>query len=192
MLSLEKLNGTINTEMQILESKNIRLRALEPADLKLLYKWENDSTIWEVSHTLKPFSIFILNQYLESSHLDIFETKQLRLVIEFIDTNTPIGLIDLFDFDPFHQRAGIGILINNKENKNKGFASEALQVFCNYAFCILKVHQLYCNITSTNEISLRLFTKQGFEIIGTKKDWIRSKNGWLDEYSLQKINPENF
>lgn len=178
--------------MQILESKIIRLRALEPTDLKLLYKWENDSTIWEVSHTLKPFSIFILKQYLESSHLDIFETKQLRLVIELIDTNTPIGLIDLFDFDPFHQRAGVGILINSKENKNKGFASEALQVFCNYAFRTLKVHQLYCNITATNEISLRLFTKLGFEIIGSKKDWIRSQNGWLDEFSLQKINPDNF
>ncbi|PKQ61089.1 GNAT family N-acetyltransferase [Labilibaculum manganireducens] len=177
--------------MQILEGKSIRLRALEPTDLKLLYKWENDSTIWEVSHTLKPFSIFILKQYLESSHLDIFETKQLRLVIELIETNTPVGLIDLFDFDPFHQRAGIGILINDTENKNKGFASEALQILCNYAFSILQVHQLYCNITVSNEVSLRLFTKQGFEIIGNKKDWIRSKNGWMDEYSLQKINPAN-
>ncbi|WP_218973179.1 GNAT family N-acetyltransferase [Labilibaculum manganireducens] len=181
----------MNTKMQILEGKSIRLRALEPTDLKLLYKWENDSTIWEVSHTLKPFSIFILKQYLESSHLDIFETKQLRLVIELIETNTPVGLIDLFDFDPFHQRAGIGILINDTENKNKGFASEALQILCNYAFSILQVHQLYCNITVSNEVSLRLFTKQGFEIIGNKKDWIRSKNGWMDEYSLQKINPAN-
>ncbi|MDM8158778.1 GNAT family N-acetyltransferase [Labilibaculum sp. K2S] len=181
----------MNTNMQILEGKSIRLRALEPTDLKLLYKWENDSTIWEVSHTLKPFSIFILKQYLESSHLDIFETKQLRLVIELIETNTPIGLIDLFDFDPFHQRAGIGILINETENKNKGFASEALQILCNYAFSTLQVHQLYCNITASNEVSLRLFTKQGFEIIGNKKDWIRSKNGWIDEYSLQKINPAN-
>ncbi|PKQ65933.1 GNAT family N-acetyltransferase [Labilibaculum filiforme] len=177
--------------MQILEGKNIRLRALEPTDLKLLYKWENDSTIWEVSHTTKPFSIFILKQYLESSYLDIFETKQVRLVIELIDSNTPIGLIDLFEFDVFHQRAGVGILINNAENKNKGFASEALEILCNYAFNTLLVHQLYCNITSANEISLRLFTKQGFEIVGTKKDWIRSKDGWLDEHNLQKLNPAN-
>ncbi len=192
MLSPGKLNGTMNTKMQILEGKNIRLRALEPSDLKLLYNWENNSTIWEVSHTLKPFSIYLLKQYLESSHLDIFETKQLRLVIELIDTNTAVGLIDLFDFDPFHQRAGVGILINSKENQNKGIASEALRIFCNYAFTTLQLHQLYCNITGANEISLRLFTKQGFEIIGNKKDWIRSKNGWMDEYSLQKINSKSF
>ncbi|WP_372751199.1 GNAT family N-acetyltransferase [Labilibaculum sp.] len=191
MHSPEKLNGITKTKMQILESKNIRLRALEPSDLKLLYAWENNSNIWEVSHTLKPFSIFILKQYLESSHLDIYESKQLRLVIEKAETNTAIGLIDLFDFDPFHQRAGIGILINNQEDKNKGYASEALQIFCKYAFTTLQLHQLYCNITANNEISLRLFTQEGFEIIGNKKEWIRSKEGWMDEYSLQKLNPKS-
>jgi diamine N-acetyltransferase len=187
----EKLNGTKTNKMQILEGKNIRLRALEPSDLKLLYAWENNSEIWEVSHTLKPFSIFILKQYLESSHLDIFETKQVRLVIEKSETKTPLGLIDLFDFDPFHQRAGVGILINDAEDKNKGYASEALQILSNYAFSTLQLHQLYCNITAKNKISLRLFTQQGFDVIGNKKEWIRSKEGWLDEYSLQKINPKS-
>lgn len=184
-----KSNGITNIKMQILENKNIRLRALEPTDLNLLYKWENDSSIWEVSHTLKPFSLFVLKQYLESSHLDIFETKQLRMVIELKESNTPIGLIDLFDFDPFHQRAGIGILINDKINQCKGYASEALATLCNYAFKTLQLHQLYCNITVKNENSLRLFQKHEFEIIGNKKDWIRSNDIWLDEYLLQKFNP---
>lgn len=178
--------------MQILENKNIRLRALEPTDLKLLYKWENDSTIWEVSNTLKPFSLFVLKQYLESSHLDIFETKQLRLVIEQMDNNKAVGLIDLFDFDPYHRHAGVGILIHNKENQQKGYASEALQSLCNYAFTVLKLHQLYCNIASNNENSLRLFKNQGFEIAGLKKDWINTAHGWKDEYLLQKINTKDF
>ena len=174
--------------MQVLNNKNIRLRALEPTDLKLLYKWENDSSIWEVSHTLKPFSLFVLKQYLESSHLDIFETKQLRLVIERADNKNPVGLIDIFDFDPYHRRAGVGILIHNKKNQQKGYASEALQTLCEYAFKVLQLHQLYCNITSKNENSLRLFQNNGFEIIGSKKDWINTSDGWLDEYLLQKIN----
>ena len=46
--------------MQILENNTIRLRALEPTDLQLLYKWENDSSIWEVSHTIKPFFDFCI------------------------------------------------------------------------------------------------------------------------------------
>ena len=174
--------------MQVLENRNIRLRALEPTDLNLLYKWENDSSIWEVSHTLKPFSLFVLKQYLETSHLDIFETKQLRLVIERIEDDAPVGLIDLFDFDPFHRRAGIGILIYDKVHQKKGYASEALSTLCSYAFKVLQLHQLYCNITSTNENSLRLFQNHGFEMVGSKKHWINTNNGWLDEFLLQKIN----
>lgn len=171
--------------MQILENKHIRLRALEPTDLKTLYKWENDSEIWEVSNTVTPFSIYILRKYLEVAHLDIYESKQLRLVIELKEENTPIGLIDLFDFDPIHHRAGIGIMIHNQDHRRQGHASEALHTMCNYAFKVLQLHQLYCNITSDNQASLRLFTNEGFEKIGNKKQWIKTPQGWKDEYILQ-------
>lgn len=77
----------------------IRLRALEPEDLECLYKWENDMDLWEVSDTLTPFSLFTLKKYIETCHLDIYTTKQLRLMIERVDTNERIGLVDLYDFD---------------------------------------------------------------------------------------------
>lgn len=99
---------------------SIRLRALEPEDLECLYKWENDMDLWEVSDTLTPFSLFTLKKYIETCHLDIYTTKQLRLMIERVDTNERIGLVDLYDFDPYHQRAGIGIMIHNTENQKQG------------------------------------------------------------------------
>lgn len=71
--------------------------------------------LWEVSDTLTPFSLFTLKKYIETCHLDIYTTKQLRLMIERLDTNTRIGLVDLYDFDPYHQRAGVGIMIHNTE-----------------------------------------------------------------------------
>ncbi|RZT93352.1 diamine N-acetyltransferase [Ancylomarina subtilis] len=174
--------------MQILENKSIRLRALEPQDLKLLYKWENNSDIWEVSHCQKPFSLFVLKQYLENSHLDIYESKQLRLVIELKENKEPIGLIDLFDFDPFHNRAGIGVLLHDKIHRQKGYASEALETLINYCFKGLQLHQLYCNITTNNQASIDLFGAKGFEITGTKKQWIKSQEGWKDEHFLQLLN----
>ncbi len=174
--------------MQILENKSIRLRALEPEDLKLLYKWENNSDIWEVSHCQKPFSLFVLKQYLENSHQDIYESKQLRLVIELKENDEAIGLIDLFDFDPFHNRAGIGVLLHDKIHRHKGYASEALETLISYCFKSLQLQQLYCNITTSNQASVDLFKSKGFEITGTKKQWIKSQDGWKDEYFLQLIN----
>ncbi len=173
--------------MVLLENNRIKLRPLEPEDIDLLYQWENDSTIWQVSNTLVPFSRYVLKQYIESSHQSIFETAQLKLIIEPKADKKAVGAIDLFDFDVFHQRAGVGILIHHPSNRGKGYASEALQLMIEYSFNYLKLNQLYCNIDTTNAASLKLFQNAGFEINGTKKQWINSPTGWLDELFLQKF-----
>nr|WP_299173901.1 GNAT family N-acetyltransferase [uncultured Allomuricauda sp.] len=170
-----------------LKGKHVYLRALEPKDLEFLYQLENDTSIWEISGTLKPYSKKVLRLYLENAHRDIYEVKQLRLCI--CDMNhVCIGLIDLFDFDPKNKRAGMGIVIVKPEDRNKGRGAEALSLLCNYAFTILDLHQLYANILEENKNSIHLFEKLGFEKIGLKKEWIRTSNGFKNEILLQKIN----
>lgn len=173
--------------MNTLKGNNILLRALEPEDLQFLFDTENDESFWEVSHTQTPFSKFILKQYLENAHLDIFEAKQLRLIIEEQNNHQPVGLIDLFDFNPQHKRAGIGILIH-KKHQQKGFASEALELLIQYCFSHLGLHQLYANITSDNMKSHALFSKYQFKKIGVKKDWIFANNIFKDEILYQLIH----
>lgn len=173
--------------MNTLQGEHINLRALEPEDLQFLFETENNESFWEVSYTQVPFSKFLLKQYLENAHLDIFEAKQLRLIIEEKNTSKPVGMIDLFDFNPQHKRAGIGILIDTG-NQHKGFASEALQLVINYCFSHLNLHQLYANITSENTKSIQLFTKHNFTKVGVKKDWIFNHKTYKDEILFQLIN----
>lgn len=178
----------------LLENSVVKLRAPEPEDVDLLYSWENNMEIWKVSNTLTPFSKFLLKKYIETSHHDIWESKQLRLIIEAKDQNSlmnvPVGLVDLFDFDPYHLRAGVGVLIANRENRRKGYATEALRVLISYAFEVLQLNQLYVNISVSNAISLQLFTNLGFEMVGIKKAWLKTRTGWEDEAMLQLLNPK--
>ncbi len=169
-----------------LQSTNISLRALEPEDIEYLYKWENDTENWRVSNTQAPFSRFVLEQYIATSHQDIYSVKQLRLMI-CDKENTPVGCIDLFDFEPSHLRAGIGVLIADKSDRRKGYASEALELLIEYCHDTLNLHQLYCNITIDNEPSVLLFQKHGFQITGIKKQWIREAGKFYDELLLQRI-----
>ena len=164
----------------------IQLRAPEPTDIDLLYQWENDRHIWPVSNTSAPFSRFLLEQYVLNSHQDIYTTKQLRLMIDLRKGPKTVGAVDLFEFDPTHRRIGLGILIH-KEGQGKGYAKEALDLVIEYCFNTLMVHQIFCNINSGNEISLKLFQSKGFEIIGLKKDWLLINHQWNDEYLLQLI-----
>ena len=169
-----------------LKAKKINLRALEPEDLNFLYQIENNESFWEVSHTQTPFSKYILKQYLENAHLDIYEAKQLRLLVEEKSTNKQIGMIDLFDFNPHHKRAGIGILIHPDFQQN-GYASEAISLLITYAFSHLNLHQLFANITSDNLKSISLFRKHHFTKVGVKKDWILSEGKFKDEVLFQLI-----
>jgi len=178
-----------------LKGKNISLRAIEPSDIDKLYQWENDTETWSVSNTQSPFSHFLLEQYIASAHQDIYSAKQLRLMIDLspslnefpVEESRTIGCIDLFDFDPNHLRAGIGILIADKSDRKKGYASESLELLIEYCFHTLNLHQLYCNITISNETSVLLFQKHGFQIAGIKKHWIRDGQKFIDELFLQKI-----
>lgn len=174
--------------MTTLKGEKIFLRALEPEDLNFIYKVENDESIWHFSNTNTPYSKFLIHQYLENAHQDIYEAKQLRLAICINETSQTVGLIDLFEFDPKNNRAGIGIVIHKESDRNNGVGKEALQLLINYSFNQLQLHQLFANIGIDNVASLNLFATFGFEKIGIKKDWLKINNHYQDEAIFQLIN----
>jgi len=173
----------------MIKNDKIILRALEPADADLLYHWENQMELWPVSNTLTPFSRHKIITYINQTDLDIYQTRQLRLMIDLPDNNKQqtIGMIDLFDFDPYHRRGGIGILIYKPE-REKGYAKEAVALFSDYAFNHLGLHQLYCNIREDNIASIKLFESLNFTPIGRKKQWLKTPEGFKDELMYQKIS----
>lgn len=173
--------------MKTLKGKRIILRALEPEDLDFLFQMENNEDFWMVSNTQVPFSKYLLKSYIEQSHLDIYQVKQLRLVVEDRNTDTTVGMIDLFDFDPANKRAGVGVLIHPSEQQ-KGYASEALELLIQYSFKYLGLHQLYANITADNVSSINLFQKHQFSKVGVKKDWIYHNDSYKDEILYQRFH----
>ncbi len=163
---------------------NLKLRALEPNDLELVYEVENDKSLWVYSNTSSPFSRHTLKKFIENSHLDIIEHKQLRLVIA--DDEQSYGFIDLYDYDFINRRVGLGIIIF-KKYRSKGIGLSSLQLTENYLLEHVPIHQVYANISSKNKESISLFEKSGFVNIGLKKDWIFYNNKFNDELLFQKI-----
>lgn len=171
--------------MRSLKGDTVILRALEPEDLFFLDEIENNENYWHLSNSQTPFSKYVLKKYLEHAFEDIYTSKQLRLVIADAQEN-PVGFIDLYDFDPKNNRAGVGIIIH-ENYRGKGFAMAALEMLIKYSFNFLNLHQLYAGIDATNHKSLQLFKKNDFQIIGLKKEWNYFEGAYHDEYLLQKI-----
>ena len=172
--------------MKTLENSVIRLRSLEPDDLNFLYQTENTVELWESSNTLKPFSKYTLQKYIESAHIDIYTAKQVRFIIETSKEKKNVGLIDLFDYDPIHMRAGIGIYIINNEQRKK-YAENALVVLIDYCKNIIRLNQIFCDISSDNIASIKLFKKIGFRLSGKKMQWLNTADGFKDVLFYQLI-----
>jgi len=172
----------------LLKNSQIQLRAVEPEDLDILYKWENSTALWIHGNTLAPYSKLVLRQYINDTlSMDIFQSKQLRLMVDLLDENTTIGTVDLYEIDAHHRRAGIGILID-ENHRQKGYAYQALKLMEEYAFSFLYLHQLFAYISTGNRKSVNLFEKVGYKEVGVLQDWIQRGETFEDVHLLQIIN----
>ena len=170
-----------------MRGRTVALRALEPSDAELMYAWENDMELWVCGNTLKPFSLHDIRCYIESySEFDIYQSRQLRLMVVRADDGTPVGMIDFFDFDPFHRRGGIGIMIH-RPFREQGYAAEALGLFVAYMVDFLGLKSLYATVAADNEPSIRLFEGAGFACTGVRKSWLRCGDEFKDELFLQYV-----
>lgn len=166
------------------------LRALEPDDVGLLYEWENDTAEWDSGETFTPVSRHDMKTFINHADLDIYHTRQMRLMIVRKSDNQTVGYIDMFDFDPFNMHASVGILINHKF-RLQGFAKDTLRVFCKYAFNFLSVNALLATTATTNTASKALFSGCGFRHVGVFRGWIR-RNNVFGDVELFQISKADF
>jgi diamine N-acetyltransferase len=166
----------------------MHLRALEPDDLEFLYALENDPAIWGVSDTLAPVSRHALREYLQHASADFYVVRQLRLVITTEIGSPAVGVVDLFDFDPLHQRAGVGVTIL-AQARQQGYARQALELLKNYARNVLRLHQIYATVAADNAASMNLFRAVGFRRVGIRQGWLRTPQSWADAVEWQCLLP---
>ena len=168
------------------ENENIRLRAVEPEDLDRLYAWENNTQLWDVGNTRNPYSRYILKQYIVNSDKDIYESKQLRLMMISVKTGDTVGTVDLFDFDIHNSRIALGLYVD-AAFQGKGYARESLHLVEEYLFDYLKINQLYCHIAENNTASMRMFEQEKYEKTGLLRDWIKTANGFENIVVFQQF-----
>lgn len=169
-----------------IEGTVCRLRALEIEDVEAMYGWENDTEVWRVSGSVAPFSRNVLRRLIDEQQFDIYATRQMRLVIECATSGEAVGAVDLFEFDPHHRRAGVGIIVA-PPYRRRGYALDALLTLERYAKEVLMLHQLWCSAGADNKASLSLFAKAGYAECGRRREWILSTDGATDEVLMQKI-----
>lgn len=165
----------------LLQDDRLRLRAMEPQDCETMYRWENDTSLWHLGDTTRPFSRAALRTFIEGASQDIYAARQVRLMIALIASGETIGCVDMFSFDPLNRRAGVGILIYEPVMRRQGYALAALRLVAEYAFGHLDMRQLWADIPVSNTASLRLFERAGFSGDTLRREWVRRQDGTYED-----------
>lgn len=152
-------------------NQDLKLRAVEYTDLDVIKKWENDMSAWDYSDNIAPLSTRIVEEYIAGYTADPFGRGELRLVLTD-DSDTAIGLMDLYNISALHAHAFIGIYIG-EENRRKGYGLRGLGLLCEYARRHLGLNTLAALVIEGNNASVNLFSTYGFSHSGTMPSWRR-------------------
>ena len=160
---------------------DITLRAMEPEDLELIYRIENDPAFWRYGTTTVPYSRWTLRRYIESAANDLFADEQVRMVVQGKTEQgvlTTIGLADLVNFSPRHHRAEISLAIL-PEFQGMHTGEHIVRQLIAYARS-LGLHQLYAIIAETNVPAWKLFKRLNFQPSALLKDWLYDEERYTD------------
>jgi diamine N-acetyltransferase len=165
--------------MIYIKSKDLILRTILPEDLDFLYQVENDSNYFHLSDSYGPYTIAELKAYIVQAKTPLPKAKQYRFVICLLD-DTAIGFVDLFHYNKEKQDLSLGIIIYEKQYRNKGFAKKTIQLLQVYCFERLAINAIKASVLDDNKNSLLLFTQLGFKKVQTSIKW----NPYLQEHKI--------
>ena len=167
------------------EYPQVHLRAIEPEDLDLLYRIENDQTLWHLGTTNVPYSRYTLHDYVATSSDDIYVDRQVRMIVEN-EASEIVGIADVVSFDPANRRAEVGLIVM-EAFRQQGYGSSVLGEIARYALKVLHLHQLYAFIDRRNEASLSLFRKMGYQESSVITDWLYDGREYHDAVLMQLV-----
>lgn len=163
----------------------VHLRAIEPEDLDLLYRIENDKKLWNVGTSNVPYSRYTLHDYVANASDDIYVDRQVRMMVEN-KTGQIVGIVDVVDFDPGNRRAEVGLIVM-EQYRHQGYASSILCQIADYALKVLHLHQLYAFVDVKNKASLCLFRKMGYQESALIRDWLYDGTEYDDARLMQLV-----
>lgn len=163
----------------------VTLRAMEPEDLDVLYTIENDMELWDAGNTNVPYSRYALHEYMSNVSGDIYADRQARLMV-CTQQKEVVGMIDLIDFNPRHQRAEVGIVIQ-KPYRAMGYGQAAMARLIDYTCHTLHIRQLYAFVDVGNTFCIRLFKHAGFVPAARLGDWLNCRDGYHDAILMQRF-----
>ena len=168
----------------------VYLRALELDDYKVSIAWRKDD---DITNTTGGNKIFVSSEH-EKQWVQnmIFNKDKIVLAICLKNNNKYIGNVSMFDIDLLNKSCSTAIMIGDKDEWNKGFATEAIMLMLKYAFEERGMERVSATIIKNNQPSIKVHEKCGYKVEGIMRNSIYKLGKYNDMVLISILKSEYF
>ncbi|MBI2385549.1 MAG: GNAT family N-acetyltransferase [Elusimicrobia bacterium] len=174
------------TTMFQLTTDRLILTAHASSDAEKMNRWENDAELLDLSDDQpddrESESLEATRANIERAMRAPADAGIIRYAIRKRDSGEFIGYGIIAHVDRYNRRCRLSVVIGEKREWGKGFASEALRAAIDYSFTTLGMNRIGAEIYAVNERSIRLFERLGFKREGAVRESVLKNGVFVDEY----------
>jgi len=149
-----------------LKGERVGLRAPEREHIDLFLKWFNDLDILQYVLRVRPMGRAEEEEWLAGLSK---RPDDLVFVIAALEGGVPIGSCGLHRISASNRSADLGIVIGEKENWNRGFGREAMNLLCGYGFGVQNLNRIGLSVYEYNVRGIRCYERVGFRLEGRRR-----------------------
>ncbi len=168
-----------------LNTKRLLLRLNNLKDAKDIFEIYGNKTVCDCSDLNIQTSINDAKRYVNNNLKNYHLNKCYTFVVELKAENKVIGTVSIIETTYNYKIISIGYSFNPNYH-NKGYATEALEVFLDFCFNTLKTERVEAKVLLNNEPSIKLLKKLGFNKDALLKKGALYKNGTVDVFLFSK------
>lgn len=105
----------------------------------------------------------------EKKILENLTNMKYQFSVRKIEDNKLLGNIGFKEVNELHKTALFGIMLANKEEQNKGYGKEAINLLLDFGFSLLNLKNIYLEVFEYNEIAYNVYKKIGFKEVGRRR-----------------------
>lgn len=152
----------------LLRAERVYLRSAERGDISRFVRWLSDGDVMRNLALRTPLSMPLEEAWFDRM-LEAQGKTGYHFVICLLGDGRPIGTTGLHDLDWENGSAAFGIVIGEKDEWGKGYATEALDAICDFAFGELRMERVWLHVYSENTRGIRAYERAGFRNEGTHR-----------------------
>jgi RimJ/RimL family protein N-acetyltransferase len=173
--------------MHMICGKLVQLGPILPAtDFASLFAWADDLDAARMNEPYRPAVWKAQEEFWFHKGND---PTRVHFAIREIGAAPIIGYAQIWNIDPVHRSAVIGLRIGDPVNRGQGFGSDALRLVVTYCWKHLNLTRIVLVVFATNERAIRLYAAHGFVTEGVLRQAVFIDGEWVDVVLMGLLHP---